>query len=236
MKTETFARTKAETIAKVLKDTLETQNATKDCMMDVDPAREVETEDANVETEDDGEWTKPKRKQKKKSKTGQDTQTSQDNCDSSDNICNAQSDLAKHKDKQVKKDLHQCSKCEKAFQDKIHLQKHEQIHIKVDTNNCSVRGENSNEKSHLNEQGKTHAREILFKCKLCEKEYTDMAKLRRHDWRSHRETACNICEDMIESRQQIGNHRQTKHQIFKKVLCRFYPSCLDGDECFFVHE
>ena len=63
-----------------------------------------------------------------------------------------------------------------------------------------------------------------------------MSQLRRHDWRNHREVSCNICEEMLQSRQDISNHRRIKHQILKKVLCRFYPSCLDGYECFFVHE
>ena len=63
-----------------------------------------------------------------------------------------------------------------------------------------------------------------------------MSNLRRHDWRSHRDVKCAICDDRIESRQEIGNHRQSKHQIFKKTFCRFYPECLDGDECLFSHE
>ena len=75
-----------------------------------------------------------------------------------------------------------------------------------------------------------------MKCNKCEKEYNDMSKLRRHDWRDHREVPCNICGDLIENRQNIGNHRKTKHNIFKKVLCRFFPDCLDGNECFFAHD
>ena len=63
-----------------------------------------------------------------------------------------------------------------------------------------------------------------------------MSKLRRHDWRDHRELPCNICGDLIVNRRSISNHRITKHQIFKKVLCRFYPDCLDEDECVFAHE
>lgn len=63
-----------------------------------------------------------------------------------------------------------------------------------------------------------------------------MNKLRRHDWRSHREIQCNICEEQIESRQAIKNHRQTRHKIFKKAYCRFYPSCVDEEECIFEHE
>ena len=63
-----------------------------------------------------------------------------------------------------------------------------------------------------------------------------MRFLRRHDWRSHREIDCNICGEIIPSREDIKSHRQLKHQMFKRVFCKYFPSCLDGDECFFEHE
>ena len=63
-----------------------------------------------------------------------------------------------------------------------------------------------------------------------------MSKLRRHDWRSHREIECNICGEMLGSRQEISSHRQIEHQMSNKIICKFYPDCIDGDECFFEHE
>ena len=63
-----------------------------------------------------------------------------------------------------------------------------------------------------------------------------MSKLRRHDWRSHREIECNICGEILGSRQDISNHRKMKNQIVKRQICKFYPECVDGDECFFVHK
>ena len=62
-----------------------------------------------------------------------------------------------------------------------------------------------------------------------------MNKLRRHDWRNHREIECNICSEIIENRQQISEHRRTKHQMYRKIQCTFFPDCYDGDECFFEH-
>ena len=50
------------------------------------------------------------------------------------------------------------------------------------------------------------------------------------------EYTSTISEELIENRENIGNQRRTKHNMFKKVLCRFYASCLDEDECFFAHE
>ena len=88
------------------------------------------------------------------------------------------------------------------------------------------------EENDLADHIKTHSNGQKFKCNKCEREYTEMGKLRRHDWRSHREVSCNICGEWIENRQNIGNHRQEKHQIFRKSLCRFFPNCVDEDECF----
>ena len=73
-------------------------------------------------------------------------------------------------------------------------------------------------------------------CNKCEKTYGTMSKLRRHDWRSHREVECNVCGEILENRQRISLHRKTKHQIFTIAKCKFFPECIDEDECFFKHE
>ena len=75
-----------------------------------------------------------------------------------------------------------------------------------------------------------------FCCNKCDKEYETMAKLRRHDWRSHRSIDCNICGEHLESRDQISTHRKLVHKMFKRIKCKFFPNCLDEDECFFIHE
>ena len=61
-----------------------------------------------------------------------------------------------------------------------------------------------------------------------------MSKLMRHDWRCHREVECNICGEFIKCRQDIKKHREIVHRMFRKVFCKFFPSCLDEDEC--IHE
>ena len=65
--------------------------------------------------------------------------------------------------------------------------------------------------------------------------YGNITKLRRHDWRSHREVDCSICGEKLQSRQQISEHRRSQHQINKIAICKFYPGCLDDYECFFKH-
>ena len=62
-----------------------------------------------------------------------------------------------------------------------------------------------------------------------------MRKLRRHDWRTHRNIECTICSEILESRQEITKHRQSVHKMFRKLTCRYYPECYDEEECLFEH-
>ena len=62
-----------------------------------------------------------------------------------------------------------------------------------------------------------------------------MSKLRRHDWRTHRNIDCNICGKNLKSSQEKGEHRKTEHKMDKKIKCKCYPDCIDGNECFFIH-
>ena len=72
-------------------------------------------------------------------------------------------------------------------------------------------------------------------CNKCDKKYANINKLRRHDWRVHREIDCNICGEKLNCRKDISVHRQSKHQMFRKIVCKFFPDCIDEDECFFEH-
>ena len=62
-----------------------------------------------------------------------------------------------------------------------------------------------------------------------------MAKLRRHDWRSHRQISCTICDEVLPSRDHIVKHRQATHRMIRRQKCKYFPECLDGDECLFDH-
>ena len=72
-----------------------------------------------------------------------------------------------------------------------------------------------------------------YKCGKCEKVYGSMSKLRRHDWRSHREVECTICGETLKSRHDISCHRQTKHEIKTIAKCKFFRGFIEEDECFF---
>ena len=34
----------------------------------------------------------------------------------------------------------------------------------------------------------------------------------------------------------MKKHRESEHQMLNKVYCRYFPNCLDEDECLYVHE
>ena len=82
---------------------------------------------------------------------------------------------------------------------------------------------------------KEHTPTQSSKCNKCDRTYPTMSKLRRHDWRSHREIECNLCGNMISSRQEIKAHRESTHNMFRRIFCRFYPDCLDEEECLYEH-
>ena len=63
-----------------------------------------------------------------------------------------------------------------------------------------------------------------------------MSSLKRHDWRCHRSIECNMCGEIFKSRVDIKKHREIQHFMNQKVYCKYFPSCLDGDECLFLHE
>ena len=44
------------------------------------------------------------------------------------------------------------------------------------------------------------------------------------------------CGDKLVSRQEISSHRESKHQMFRIANCKYFPGCIDEDECFFKHE
>ena len=71
-----------------------------------------------------------------------------------------------------------CNQCDNNFITQIDLKEHLKVHEIIS-----------------NKEG--------INCNKCEKVYGTMSKLRRHDWRSHREVECNVCGEILESRQII---------------------------------
>ena len=130
----------------------------------------------------------------------------------------------------------QCGKCEEIFVNKEESAKHMEINCSNVQFKCQECDEIFDESENLNEHMKKHQKVEQFKCCKCVKAYSSMHKLRRHDWRSHRNVECNICGEQLESRDSISSHRKDVHQMVNKIRCKFFPDCLDEDECFFVHD
>ena len=132
-----------------------------------------------------------------------------------------------------------CDNCSAKFLTKSDLNTHVLNHKFGESFVCQNCGKHFKSKSQLEMHMNEHVEETSiqeFSCTKCDKKYGDMRKLRRHDWRCHRSIECTICGEELESRQQITNHRQTKHKIFKITSCKFFPACYDGEECFFEHD
>ena len=142
--------------------------------------------------------------------------------------------------------MHGCDKCDKKFKTMEDLNEHKQHHVptfkkkmEVPLSECKQCDKKFKTQEDLNVHAESHVKnnpKVEFPCDKCGRIYSNMSKLRRHDWRSHREIECNICGDILESRQDIGIHRKIEHQMLRKITCKFFPDCIDEDECFFEHK
>ena len=166
------------------------------------------------------------------------TQARSYTCDKCENEYQSQVNLTEHI-RQIHTLEIKCSKCEDIFENESKLKEHVLIHRDYASYKCEKCDIIFEEKREFNKHKMTHSAEkevSEVSCNLCDKIYCNMSKLRRHDWRSHRQVDCNICGETLQSRQLISEHRQEKHNIFRKLKCKFYPNCIDGSECFFIHE
>ena len=136
-------------------------------------------------------------------------------CETCNKTFENEKDLKEHKDLHKKENIIECEKCEEIFYSQEGLVNHAMVHLSVNSSDDVVK---------------------QMQCNKCDKVYENMAKLRRHDWRDHRQIECNICGKLLESRKDISNHRMETHKMFRKIVCRYYPNCIDQEECFFVHE
>ena len=142
------------------------------------------------------------------------------------------SDVKEHLAKHHGKLQFDCVKCNKIFANEQSLFKHQETH--KDEFVCTKCDKAFLDNKQLIEHDQCHGN-LEFKCEKCDKSYGEMRKLRRHDWRCHRSIECTICSEILESRLEIAKHRQDTHKMFRKMNCRYYPDCYDGDECLFEH-
>ena len=146
--------------------------------------------------------------------------------------------LRNHKLSHVGFELFECKECVLKFNQKVELMNHEKGHIQPESLECGQCDKSFSDNKKLVEHAQSHRPDTVqveYKCTKCEKIYKDMRKLRRHDWRSHRSIECTICSEMLGSREDITSHRQSKHLMFRRISCKFFPDCYDEDECLFEH-
>ena len=166
------------------------------------------------------------------------TQTSTYSCATCKETFGEKSLLETHKE-QHRQGYYDCQYCKKRFSNENQLEEHTNVHTKTDCFRCEKCGIFTKDHGDLENHKKTHAQStqvVESQCGKCDKVYPNMSKLRRHDWRSHRTIDCNICGITLESRDQISNHRKTEHKMSRKIKCKYFPNCIDENECFFLHE
>ena len=273
---ETFERNKAETTAKVLKETLEAQIAMNNVpdtaneeeqMEIVDKEEEESLKESKTkskhfmrkcvicdETFEDSNKLQEHRRRHEQRKTHvcdkcetafvnevglkEHVATSHNTaftCQECSETSNSEKELMEHMGEHSNGNLNECQHCRSSFGSVEALMQHQKLHGDKGSQNCDQCEKSFGTEKCMNEH-KRMVHELQFNCQKCDKVYSSMKKLRRHDWRNHREVPCNICKEIIESRQEITNHRKNKHNLFKKVLCKFFPACLDENECLFSHE
>ena len=225
IKEETFARNKAEEMVKVLEDTRDAKAERDKLIVDENPPNVVEEGVENMDIEEE-EWTEVISKKKK----------SRDmySCNFCEQKYTTVNDFNQHMQKHRDNRSFKCRNCNESFETQDQLKNHMINHEDIENSRKFVNNHKEIRKHNPEPEKIRHQEEL--KCRKCVKTYSTMVKLRRHDWRSHRQVPCNICEETIESRQEISNHRKLKHNMLRKVACKFYPACYDGDECFFSHE
>ena len=265
LRKETHARNEAETLVKVLKETLEVKDDLK--KHENNEGMEVDDSKENCET-NRGEWEQQRKEKRKVKKRAfrSDSVNEIFTCSQCDKTFLIEGDLREHVKIHVQSKF-QCEECEEIFGVETSLKNHALIHTRNKSNDCMECDEKFTLKSEIMEHIVSHSQKITvdyehcgkkfmeecelvehmkshvhntgnsaLQCNICDKRYGEIRKLRRHDWRSHRGIDCTICNEKLLSREEIKGHRQTKHKMFRKIACKFFPDCLDGDECLFEHE
>ena len=89
-----------------------------------------------------------------------------------------------------------CEQCGKIFAKEQGLIKHQEIHNQKSECLCTECGKALYDNTQLVEHMESH-KLMEHKCEKCGKIYSEMRKLRRHDWRSHRSIECTICSEIF---------------------------------------
>ena len=284
LKTETYERTKAETMVKVLQETIEAKNELQKQVKDDEVIMDVDEPE-----NEKGVWQKQRserRKMRKRNRYSTDKEKCShcemtfeskaslelhkhehrshscelchknfsmaseltkhmkchemkpfqgENCDES---CREKDDFVDHSKGHITHTQFKCNRCNEMFTHQKNLEEHTKNHTDKISITCNQCKQTFPSQTTMDIHIKTHemsADKVVHQCYKCNQVYKDMRKLRRHDWRAHRAIECSMCGDTINSRQEMKEHRENKHRMFKKIACKFFPDCFDEDECLYEH-
>ena len=213
LKAETYARTKAETLAKVLQDTLDAKNE----LEKLDNTQEMEVDVTGDEKEEgDGKWEKQrseKRREKKRNRNSvvyckECRKTFANKASLKEHMVEHEKqtqdhvgfDSGKHKENSVnvndmkvhtknhEESKFTCDECSVTFTAKNELDEHVKNHTQNNSNQCNKCGQCLQSNEDLRRHLISHTKQssiIQPPFNKCDTKYSDMRKLRRHDWRMH---------------------------------------------------
>ncbi len=156
--------------------------------------------------------------------------------DKSDTEFIPQKQKAKGKKRGPKKGPLQCSQCEMTFRNPVRLEKHERSHaintpkrtVKCDHCNLMFKFEHS-----LNDHIKSFHDELkVFKCEICNREFSRWFNLQRHTVRNHKDSLvhlrkevvekseCQICQQTFTTTESARRHMNLVHnKDAKRFVC-----------------
>ena len=192
LKVETKAKNEAETLAKVLKDTLEARKS----LDDKKDSEKMEVDDKSEEIDsDDSEW-KLQRKQKKNIKKRARRKSCSDN----------------------EKDYFKCNLCPNVFESKGDLSTHKEVHIMLNCNKCDKMYWNEGD---LKEHEQSHEDKI-FQCEDCDKKFEKEDSFMNHKQIHKRSQTlvCDKCEDKFTLKRELMEHIVITHTELNDTQCR----------------
>uniref|UniRef100_A0A182J6S7 C2H2-type domain-containing protein n=1 Tax=Anopheles atroparvus TaxID=41427 RepID=A0A182J6S7_ANOAO len=124
----------------------------------------------------------------------------------------------------IVRSLHQCTTCEKTFNQKSNLIDHQRLHEQVKLFKCDYCSKSFVQIANLRMHLRTHTAERPYQCKICQKSFTQSGTLQMH-LRAHAKIkphSCDTCEKAFLTNSDLAKHKLSHSGIkgFHCVLCK----------------
>ena len=242
LKDETYARTKAETYSKVLKETLDAKNELEKLSMEEDSKMEIDEGD-----DEGGKWQRQrseKRKQRKRNRQSEgevkckncgkilQSKASLDiheqehkgyRCEKCDRKFTNEKELKQHENNHVEKQFN-CKYCNETFKQEENLKEHSKIHASPEVGDGEKCETNVVQIPELEEHVKKHARVDVFDCSECDQRFKSIGEMEQHlkihvKSNSKVKHQCSKCENNYEEMRKLRRHDWRCHRTIECNIC-----------------